>query len=285
MSVTLLKCANCVTRRGEFLRNTSFQPSRKGIRTIVIGVIVVLLLTSSVGTVSAGQLGVRTRFNAVVGSVNEGLYFKLPFIEKVHIVDIQTQKEQVSAEAASADLQTVNTTVAVNYNIDSQKVLDLYTHVGVDYKIRVIDPAIQEVVKAVTANYTAEQLITKRPEVTEAIQAALAARLSPSGIFVTAVSVVNFNFSVSFNDAIEAKVTAEQNALAAKNKLDQIKFEAEQRITTARAEAEAIKIQAEAIQSQGGAGYVDLKAIEKWDGKLPTQMIPAGSVPFVNLNR
>ncbi len=269
----------------EWLDTKRFRFSSKTLWQIGIAVVVIILLFSVLGTISAGHAGVKTRFGAVVGRVSEGLYFKLPFIEQVNIMDIQTQKEQIEAEAASADLQTVNTTVAVNYSLNPEQIVDLYAHIGTGYKVRVIDPAIQEVVKAVTANYTAEQLITKRSEVTEAIHSSLASRLSPSGILVSSVSIVNFNFSASFNEAIEAKVTAEQNALAAKNKLDQIKFEAEQRITTATAEAEAIRIQAQAIQSQGGAAYVNLKAIEKWDGKLPTQMIPGASVPFVNIGR
>lgn len=266
-------------------------PIQKGLQQVsskmvwnVFGLLLLAVVGLSMfGTVSTGQRGVKTRFNAAVGSVKEGLYFKLPLIEHVEKIDIQTQKEQVDAEAASADLQTVNTTVAVNYNLEASKVIELYVQIGTDYKTRVIDPAIQEVVKAVTANYTAEQLITKRSEVTEAIHNSLAARLSPYGILVSSVSIVNFNFSPSFNEAIEAKVTAEQNALAAKNKLDQVKFEAEQRVTIATAEAEAIKIQVRAIENQGGQSYVNLKAIEKWDGKLPNQMIPGGSVPFVSI--
>lgn len=265
------------------VKNSNFNFNSDFVRALVAVVILLIVVLNSVGTVNAGQLGIKTRFGAAVGSVHEGLYFKLPIIEQVQIMDIQTQKEQVEAEAASSDLQTVNTTVAVNYNLDQSKVQDIFVGIGTGYKIRVIDPAIQEVVKAVSANYTAEQLITKRSEVTQAIQSSLSAHLSPLGIIVTSVSIVNFSFSDSFNTAIEAKVTAEQNALAAKNKLDQVKFEAEQRITSAQAEAQAIKIQAEAIQSQGGKSYVDLKAIEKWDGKLPAQMIPGGTVPFVNL--
>jgi prohibitin 2 len=217
--------------------------------------------------------------------VPPGLYFKLPLIEHVDKLDVQTQKEQTTAAAASADLQNVSTEVAVNYNIDPAYVTQLYTDIGVDYKTRVIDPAIQEVVKAVTATYTAEELITKRPAVTDAIRTELTGRLLANHITVSAVSIVNFNFSDQFNQAIEAKVTAEQNALAAKNKLDQVKYEAEQTITTAEAQAKAIQIQAEAIQQQGGANYMQLQAINKWDGHLPAQMIPNASLPFLNISR
>lgn len=238
---------------------------------------------SSFGTVGAGERGIKTRFGKVLGIVNTGLYFKTPFIEGVEVMDVQTQKEQTDASAASSDLQTVNTKVAINYNIDPAKVTDLYTRIGVDYKTKVIDPAIQEIVKAVTAKYTAEQLITKRAEVTDLIQTSLTDKLAASDMNVTSVSIINFDFSESFNTAIEAKVTAEQNALAAKNKLDQVKFEAEQTVATAQAQAEAIKIQAQAINSQGGADYVQLQAVAKWNGQLPVQMIPGASVPFINI--
>ncbi len=250
----------------------------------VVGLIVLLFLSGMVGSVGAGERGVKTRFSAVVGEVQQGLYFKLPFIESVHTIDVQTQKEQTNAEAASADLQTVHATVAVNYNVNPTKVGDLYTNIGEDYKSKVIDPAIQEAVKASTAKYAANELITKRPQVQDDIKAALVARLAPQFIDVGSVSVINFDFSTSFNQAIEAKVTAEQNALAAKNKLEQIQYEAQQTVATAKAQAEAIQIQAQAINSQGGADYVQLQAINKWDGHLPQQFVPGSAVPFLNVS-
>ncbi len=260
---------------------------KKAIVAVVLGLIVLVLLSGSFGTVSAGQRGVKTRFGKVVGTVDTGLYMKIPLIEHVNKMDVQTQKEQTDASAASSDLQTVNAKVAINYSIDPSKVADIYTRIGTEYKSRVIDPAIQEVVKAVTAKYTAEQLITKRAEVTDAIQTSLKDKLVLSDISVTSVSITNFDFSPSFNQAIEAKVTAEQNALAAKNKLEQVKFEAQQKIETAKADAESIKIQAAAITSQGGEDYVKLQALKAWDGHgcvsycfgSNTQM----PVPFLNL--
>lgn len=257
----------------------------KIITHIVIGLILLIVVFGSVGSIGAGYRGVRTQFGAVKGVVDNGLYFKLPIIQGVVKMNVQTQKEQVQAEAASKDLQNVSTTIALNYNLYPDKVSDLYSKIGVEYKSRVIDPAIQEAVKSATAKYTAEELVTKRPEVRDAIKTELISRLANEFIQVSEVSIVNFDFSSSFNQAIEAKVTAEQNALAAKNKLEQVKFEAEQRVASAQAEAEAIKIQAQAINSQGGADYVQLKAIEKWNGSLPQQMIPGSAVPFINLGK
>lgn len=251
----------------------------------IIGLLILVIFFGSFGTVATGKVGVKSTLNKVVGTVQPGMYFKLPIIQNVVTMDVQVQKEEADASAASKDLQTVNAKIAINYRLDEAKVMDLYSRIGTNYKARIIDPAIQEVVKAATASYTAEELITKRPEVTDKIQLALSQKLAESDIVVSTngVSIINFDFSGSFNKAIEEKVTAEQNALAAKNKLAQVEFEAQQTIATAKATAEAQTISSRALEAQGGENYVQLKAIEKWNGILPTQMIPGSTVPFVNL--
>jgi len=251
----------------------------------ILGLLILVIFFGSFGTVATGKVGVKSTLNKVTGTVQPGMYFKLPIVQNVVTMDVQVQKEEADATAASKDLQTVNAKIAINYRLDEAKVMDLYSRIGTNYKARVIDPAIQEVVKASTAGYTAEELITKRPEVTDKIQLALSTKLAESDILVSAngVSIINFDFSQSFNKAIEEKVTAEQNALAAKNKLAQVEFEAQQTIATAKATAEAQRISSAALAAQGGSDYVQLKAIEKWNGILPTQMIPGSTVPFVNL--
>lgn len=255
----------------------------KVITTVVIVIILIILAFGSFGTVEAGSKGVETRFGAVVAELPAGLYWKIPFIEEVHQVSIQTQKVSQEADAASADLQTVSTTVAVNFNVDPTKVTSLYQNIGADYQNTVIDPAIQEAVKSTTAKYTAEQLITERTQVQEDIHTALTNALSSDNIIVSAISITNFNFSDSFNAAIEAKVTAQQNALASQNKYQQTIYDASSTVAAAQAQAESIKIQAEAINSEGGADYVELQAVNKWNGVLPTQMVPGSAVPFVNV--
>lgn len=247
-------------------------------------IVAVVLFMSPFVVVSAGERAVVTSFGAVKGEMGPGIHFLSPISQSATILNVQTQKEQTDASAASKDLQNVNTTVAVNYNVDPNKVTDLFTTVGVNFKGTIIDPAIQEVVKSVTANYTAEELITKRPAVTDEIQAQLTTRLAANDILVTAISITDFKFSDSFNAAIEAKVTAQQNALAAQNKLQQIQFEAQQTVATAKAQAEAIQIQAQAINSQGGADYVALQAIKAWDGHYPsTYLGSASSLPIINI--
>lgn len=235
-----------------------------------------IILLLSVGTISSGQVGIKTRLGAVVGTVRPGIYFVTPFIESVTPMDVQTQKEQVDASAASSDLQTVTATVAVNFHVKPDDAKTIFANIGKDYQSRIIDPAIQESVKSVTANYTAEELITKREDVREKILALLTTKLQTYGVNMDSLNIVNFDFSKTFNDAIEAKVTAVQNALAAQNDLQASQFK-----------AQAIKVTAEAANNDN---YIHLQeldvekaAIAKWDGRLPAQMVPGGAVPFLNL--
>lgn len=256
----------------------------KTVGRAAFGLFVFVTMWSSFEIVGAGDRGVVLRLGAVNRVMNEGFNLKMPFIENVKTLDVKTQKETATASAASKDLQTVTAEIALNYHLSPDSVGKLWQSVGKDYKERIVDPAIQESLKAATAKFTAEELITKREEVKNVMKENIAKRLAVEFIAVDEVSIVNFEFSNSFNDAIEAKVTAEQNALAAKNKLEQVKFEAEQRVTSAKAEAEAIRIQAQAITQQGGAEYVNLKAVEKWNGILPVYTL-GGSIPFINIDK
>lgn len=236
--------------------------------------------------VPVGYRGIAIRLGNTTGNIyQQGISFRIPFIEGSRNVEVRTQKETVKVTAASKDLQSVEAEVALNFSLDPTKIVNLYQTVGDDYSGRIIAPVLQEAVKAVTARYTAEELITKRSLVSSDIIALLREKLSPRGMIAEDFNIVNFNFSASFDQAIELKVTAEQNALASKNKLEQVKYEAEQAVATAKGQAEAIKIQAEAINSQGGADYVQLQAINKWNGQLPNQFIPGMSVPFINLTK
>lgn len=217
---------------------------------------------------------------------DEWFYLKTPFITRVVKMNVQTQKAEVLADSASKDLQAVSTTIAVNYNLNPSSIRTLYQTIGTDDVIayKIISPAIQEAVKAATSQYTAEELITKRSEVSVDIKTNLTTKLNNQGILVTDINIVEFMFSPEFDSAIEAKVKAEQDALAQKNLLEKVKYEAQQKIETAKAEAESIKIQAAAVTSQWWADYVKLKRIEKWNGVLPSTTL--GEQGFmVNLNK
>ncbi|MBI3940906.1 MAG: prohibitin family protein [Acidobacteria bacterium] len=256
-----------------------YSPKMLKYALLALGVIL-LLFFNPFGTIGAGERGILLRFSAVTGRVyGEGLYFIWPIMERVVKVDIKLQKEQVPATAASKDLQTVSSDVALNFHINPEKVALIYQEVGLDFKARIIDPTLQESVKAITAKFTAEELITKREIVKEEIRNLLRDTLASNGIIVDEFNIVSFNFSESFNDAIEAKVTAEQQALAVKNKLEQIKFEAEQKIAEARGKAEAIKVESEALRSN--PAILELRALEKWNGILP--QVTSGGIPFINI--
>jgi len=259
---------------------------KKEITLVVVGIIVLLIILTfnPIVIVRAGERGVVLNWGAVSDIIfDEGFHLKVPVYQKVEKMDVAVQKEEFPASAASKDLQIVSTKVTINYRLIPSHVNWIYQNLRRDYSARVIIPTIQEYVKKTTARYTAEELITRREEVKEDLRLALSDNLAKSHIEVRDIFITDFNFSEEFNKAIEAKVTAEQRALEQRNVLEQVKYQAEQRITAATAEAEAIRIQARAITQQGGKDYVQLKAIEKWDGKLPVQMIPGGTVPFINL--
>lgn len=271
----------------------------KIIKHSIIALIAIIVLFGSIGSVSAGERGVKTRFGAIVGTVNQGLYFKLPFIDTVHKMSIKTQtinydKNGDSGDnkvtdtnlfGASKDLQDVAIGVVVNYHIDANKVQDIFAQYSSveNYQSNVIEPMIREIVKAVSAQYTAEELVTKRAEFSDKVNITLASQFLEKNAVMERFSVTNFQFSTAFSQAIESKVTAVQNAEAQKNKLEQVKYEAQQTIETAKATAEAQRISSQALAAQGGSDYVQLKAIEKWNGQLPVQMVPGSSVPFLNL--
>jgi regulator of protease activity HflC (stomatin/prohibitin superfamily) len=254
---------------------------------VIIGAILVgFLFLHPWVQIGAGQRGVVLNFGAVQKNVlGEGLHFRVPIMQSVAIMDVKVQKAVTDAASASSDLQDVTSSVALNYHIIPDKANVVYQTIGVEFKERVIDPAIQEVMKAVSAKYSAEELITKRPAVSEAMRATLAERLLAYNIAVDAVSIVGFSFSKIFMEAIESKQTAEQLALKAKRDLERIKIEAEQKITAAQAEAESLRLQRANISTdliELRKIEANLKAIEKWNGILP-QVTGGGAVPFIGV--
>ncbi len=244
----------------------------KWITTAILWILWLIIVFDTFFTVQPWQRAVLVTFWNVSDSIySEWLHLKAPLIQKIKKIDIKTQKEEVESMSASKDLQNVTTKMALNFSIDHKWVRKLFMTVwnNDDIKRILIDPAIQESVKAATAKFTAEELITKRTLVRESIMTNLKEKLSIDNIDIIALNITNFKFSDVFDAAIEQKVKAEQDALTQKNKLEQIKYEAQQTIETAKAKAESIRIQAQAINSQWWADYVKIKRVEKRDGKLP----------------
>ena len=272
---------------GEVVPAIVARPFRWGRALLVslVAVLAVVLVSMSVVTIPASHFGVVTLWGEVTQTVlGEGLHLVNPFA-KVHRISVglDTAKTE-NNEAASRDLQTVHTSITVNYRVNPAEVRALYVqNPNLLYQDQYVVPAIKEILKSVTSHYTAEELVTKRSEVSGKIRDQLATKLNGYHLLVQDINITNFDFSKTFNESIENKVRATQEAERAQRDLERVKFEAEQKIVTARASAQAIRIQAEAIHSQGGAAFVQLEAIKKWDGKLPTYT-GAGPVPILNLS-
>jgi len=252
----------------------------KRILLAIVGIIFVAILNPFV-IVNAGERGVVKHFGNVQDDVwDEGLHIKVPIRDTVINMDVKTQKYEADATAASNDMQITKTTVAVNYHLVPVDANVIYQEVGMGYESKIIAPAIQEVVKAATANFKAEELITQRPLVKEEIEQALKKKMFERGIVVETVYITNFDFSPEFNEAIELKVKAQQMALQAENDLLRIEVEAKQKVTQAQAEADSIEI----IQEQLSVSpeYVNYLTVMKWNGVLPK--VTGGAIPLISVD-
>ncbi|OYY49689.1 MAG: HflC protein [Methylophilales bacterium 28-44-11] len=259
------------------------------IKYVVLTIVVLVLLSwlNPFVVINAGHRGVITTFGKVNQTVlEEGLHFRIPIMQQVREINVQIQKAEGDGDAASRDLQQVHTKIALNYHLIPTRVAETFQLVGDLNSVgdRIIVPAVQEAFKATTAKYTAEELISKRPEVRDQISQFMKDRLLRHGIAIDEFSIVNFRFSESFNQAIEGKTTADQLKLKAERDLERIKVEAEQKIASAKAEAEALRLQKQEITPD----LLKLReienqrlALEKWNGQLP--QVTGGSVPLINI--
>lgn len=249
----------------------------KTIRNIVI-IIVALLLLALVAVncftiVDAGHTGVVVTLGKVnEGVLQEGLHFKAPFVQKVVKIDNRIVKLEVDTEAFSKDLQTVATTLAINYRVDTSKSYSIYKNIGANYETVLVAPAVNEVLKAITAQYTAEESVTNRSLISDGLIQGLNDKLNNIGLYITDVNIINFDFSEAFITAIEEKQVAQQKLLKAET-------EKQTAITNAEADAETTRIKAEAeadannkIRASLSEEVIRSKFYEKWDGKLPQAM-------------
>lgn len=234
---------------------------------VVIVILGMWLLFGSIRSVGAGQVGIVTRFGEVNRTVDSGLALKLPApFEKLTKMDIQVQKEQQTSSAATSDLQDVQATLALNYSLEGNRALEVYKKIGVDYKERVVTPAVQESFKAASAGYTAQELITQRAEVKGKAFEVIKTRLEKYGIRVVDLNITNFQFSAQFNAAIEAVQVANQNVAKARQELETTKVDAEKTVAEAQAQAEAQRLKQQTLTPE----LLQQEAIKAWDGKLPT---------------
>ena len=253
---------------------------------IVVGILIagvlIAILANCFTIVNAGHTGVVLTLGRVnEGVLEEGLHFKIPFVQQVVQIDNRIVKLEVNTEAFSKDLQTVSTVLAVNYRVDSAKSQSLYKNIGKNYDSVLVTPAVNEVLKAITAQYTAEESVTNRAIISDGLIQGLNAKLNADGLYVTDVNILNFDFSEAFITAIEEKQVAQQQLLKAET-------EKKTAITRAEAEAETIRIRAEAeaeanktIGQSLSPEIIENKKIEKWDGKLPT--VTGGADPIISI--
>ena len=239
-----------------------------------IGVLLVAggAIVNSAVIVPAGHRGVLLQWGAAVRSLDEGFHIVVPVMNQVVLLEVRTQKEESQATAASRDLQNVTTSLALNFRIDPSRVVELYRDVGAEYKVRVIDPAVQESLKTVTANYTAEELIKSRPKVKAEVEEEITRRLGKYNLLVepSGLSITNFAFSEEFNRAIELKQVAQQQAEQQRYVLQKAELEKQTAVMIAQGKSEAAKLNAEALKVQGGSLVISREWIEKWDGRLPS---------------
>lgn len=259
---------------------------KKGIGIVVGAVLAVaalFVLVNCFTVVQAGHTGVVLTLGKVSDKVlQEGFHVKAPFVQSVVQIDNRITKLEVNTEAFSKDLQTVSTTLAINYRVDTAKSYSIYKNIGRNYEEVLVTPAVNEVLKAITANYTAEESVTNRAIISDGLISGLNEKLNGDGLYVTDVNILNFDFSEAFINAIEEKQVAQQKLLKAET-------EKQTAITNAQAEAETIRIKAQAeaeankIVSESLNQYViENKKIEKWDGKLP--QVQGDADPLVTIN-
>lgn len=254
-----------------------------GVFFIFICLIVFLIAgLSSYFVVDPGQVALKLRFGKVVDSYGEGLHWKTPFIENVKKFSIRIKKDIIKTEAFSKDLQTVKVGLAVNHRIQPDTVIAIYRNLGEHYVDTVLAPTTEEWIKAIIAKYSAENLIANRIEVAKEIDAVLKEKMKEKQVIVSDIAIVDFDFTPQFLKAVEEKQIAEQEAKKATNLVEKVKKDAEQQILKARAEAESLKLQKQVVTPELiklRQVEAQLKAIEKWDGRMPTYN--GGDLPFI----
>ena len=256
----------------------------KLILTIFVVILAVIFLGSSFVVIPAGHTGVALTFGKVEDVVlQEGLHFKVPFVQKIVVVDNRIVKLDVNTEAFSKDLQTITTVVAVNYHVGKENSQTLYKNVGMGFEEVLITPAVNEVLKAVTAKYTAVELVSSRAEVSMLLDEGLNEKMNAYGIFINELNIINWDFSEEYINAVEAKQVAEQNLIKTRTEQEQAlviaNTEAQKRVISAEAEANEIKVLAQAnaesnriITESISELLIKYQTVSKWDGKLPTVM-------------
>jgi regulator of protease activity HflC (stomatin/prohibitin superfamily) len=257
-------------------------------RALIIIVLVILgliILFNSFRIVRPGFRGILVTLGSVSDTVlEEGLHVKAPFIQKIEVMSVKIAKEETPADAVSKDLQDIRTTIAINYHIVPSKVNIVYKQYAKNPKEAediIIGPKVQEIVKAVVSQYNTLELISQRELVRAKIQTELTRIVLKYHIILDELSIVNFAFSDGFTASIERKQIAEQDAITAQKKLEQIKFEAEQLIAQARGESESNRLKQLTLTSM----LIEWEKVKKWNGVLPQVTGSGGSLINMGLGK
>lgn len=277
-------------------RNETTKKQFKGGKWIFAGIVAIVIASSSFTIVPAGNTGVVLTLGKVSEtSFSEGFHLKVPFIQNVEDMSNKIQVYETPSSAVSKDMQTVSSTIAVNYRLVSDKTPEMYKTVGQEYQTILITPAVQECMKSVTAKYTAEELITKRQAVGDEVKESLSERLNNYGIYIEKFNIINFDFSTDYNNAIEAKQVAEQNLLKTQTEQEQAiviaEANAKQKVIAANAEAEAILAQAQAqadanklLEESLSGKVIAYEQIQKWNGVMPKVTGSDGNGLLINVD-
>ncbi len=245
-------------------------------------VICVVILINPFVMVGPGERGIQIRLGQVQAkSYEEGLHFIVPFIDKFKTMDVKTQRNTLETQVYTKDIQTARITYVINYNLQPDSVYKLFREVGMDYESKILTPVVEGTIKDIIGKWNAQDLIANREKATDDILFKLQGQLKDKYINVTDFQMVDINYSKVFEQAIESKVTAEQEALKAKNKTVQVQEEAKQKVIAAEAEARSMSIRAQALAQN--KSLVQYEAVQKWDGKMPQYML-GNSVPFINVS-
>ena len=274
------KFQSYITNTGKEVKNMD-KNGVAGVVTVLILFVIAVLLCNPIVVVGVGQRGVKVTLGKVSPeSLGEGMHFIMPYIQRIAKMDVKTQKYTTQTHVYTKDIQQAKISYVVNYNLVADSAYRMYQEVGMDYVSKVINPVLEGTIKDVIGKWNAQDLVANREEATNDILAKLKEQLTERYVNVTDFQIIDIGYSEVFERAIESKVTAEQDALKAKNKTVQIQEEAKQKVISAEAEAKSMSIRANALTQN--KALVEYEAVQKWNGILPQYMM-GNSVPFINL--
>ena len=248
---------------------------------IVVLFILFLIVFQPMTIVGVGERGVKVTLGQTSPvALEEGVHFVMPFISTVKKMNVKTVKSNIATMAQSKDIQQAKIVYVVNYNLQPENAPKMWRTVGRDYVSVVVMPTVEGIVKDTIGKWNAQDIVANREKVASEVLFKLNEKLGPKYINVSDFQITEIQYSQAFEQAIESKVTAEQEALKAKNKTVQVQEEARQKIIASEAEAKSMAIRAQALTQN--KNLVEYEAVQKWDGKLPQYMM-GNSVPFVHL--